>query len=178
MKSNWQRTAKLAIAWGLLGGVVISSIGCGIIRPTRGRRGEAVTSGFLGDYSQLAPREGYPAQEIYINPAAQWSKYNAVYIESTTLWATSESAQKLSKEDQKMLTDMMYKSIHDKLSEKFQIADRPGPNVIKMRMALTEAQGAKVALNVVTTVVPQLRAVSTVVGLGADTASIVGSARA
>jgi len=43
-------------------------------------------------------------------------------------------------------------------------------------MALTEAKGARVALNTVTTVVPQLRAASTIAGLGTDTAALVGAA--
>jgi hypothetical protein len=75
-----------------------------------------------------------------------------------------------------MLTDMLYKSMHDKLGEKFKLATEPGPGVIQIRMALTEAKGARVALNTVTTVVPQLRAVSTIAGLGTDTAALVGAA--
>ena len=66
--------------------------------------------------------------------------------------------------------------MHDKLGEKFQLAERPGPGVVKLRMAFTQAKGANVPLNAVTTVVPQIRVVATAVGLSADTATIVGSA--
>ena len=52
------------------------------------------------------------------------------------------------------------------------------PNTITLRAALTEAQGARVATRVVTTVVPQLRVASTVLGTAADTANMVGSATA
>jgi len=34
------------------------------------------TEGFLGDYSQLEPREGWPDQEVYFNPNAQWSQFS------------------------------------------------------------------------------------------------------
>lgn len=170
------RMQKLMVM-GLIAASIFEISACGIIRPTRQRRGDAERSGFLGDYSRLKERDGYEAQEVYVNPSAQWSTYKAIYIESATLWTASEAAQKLSKEDQKMLTDMLYQSVYNKLGEKFKMADRPGPNVLKLRIAFTEAEGANIALNVVTTVIPQIRIVSTVVGLSADTAVIVGSAR-
>jgi hypothetical protein len=164
------------IAIAALTSVALVSAGCGILRPTRGRHFEDVPhSGFLGDYSQLAPREGFQAQEVYVKPDAAWPRYNAIYIESVTLWVSDES-KKPTLEEQKMLTDLLYKSLHERLGEKFKIVDKPGPGVIKVRAALTEAKGARVALNTVTTLIPQARAASTVLGLGTDTAALVGTA--
>ena len=160
----------------VLASLALAAAGCGIIRPTRGRHfEEAQHSGFLGDYSQLAPREGYDAQEVYIAPKVAWAKYDSIYLESVTLWVTDES-KKIDPKDQQMLTDILYKSMSEKLGEKFKLVKAAGPGVIKMRMALTEAKGARVALNTLTTVVPQLRAVSTIAGLGTDTAALVGTA--
>lgn len=176
MSSNARRNGRAAIAMIALAAVAISAIGCGILRPTRGRHFEDAThSGFLGDYSQLAPREGFQAQEVYVNPDAAWPRYDAVYLESVTLWVSDE-AKKPKPEEQKMLTDLLYKGLHDKIAEKFKIADKPGPGVIKLRAALTDAKGARVALNTVSTVVPQARAAATVLGLGTDTAALVGTA--
>ena len=178
MKSVERRNRWAAVAIITLASVTLASIGCGILRPTRGRHfEEAQHSGFLGDYSQLAPREGFQAQEVYVNPNAAWPRYNAIFIESVTLWVSEES-KKLDPEEQKMLTDMLYKAMNDKLGEKFKLVKAPGPGVIKLRMALTEAKGARVALNTVTTVIPQARAASTVLGLGTDTAALVGAASA
>ena len=75
-----------------------------------------------------------------------------------------------------MLTDMLYKALADKLGEKFKLADRPGPGVIRVRAALTQAKGAVVPLNAITTVIPQLRLLTTVGGVAADTAVLVGAA--
>jgi hypothetical protein len=156
--------------------IALVAAGCGILRPTRGRHFEdAERSGFLGNYSQLAPREGFDAQEVYVSPNAAWPSYNAIYIESVTLWV-KEDSKKIDLKDQKMLTDMLYKSVHDKLNEKFKLVNEPGPGVIHLRMALTEAKGARVAMNTVTTVIPQARLLSTVAGLGTDTAALVGAA--
>jgi hypothetical protein len=156
--------------------VSLAVAGCGIIKPTRGRHfEEAPHSGFLGDYSQLAPREGFEAQEVYVKPNVEWAHYNAIHIESVTLWVNDDS-KKLDPKDQKMLTDTLYKAMYEKLGEKFKVVDQPGPGVIELRMALTEAKGARVALNTVTTVVPQLRTASAIAGLGTDTAALVGAA--
>jgi hypothetical protein len=166
----------VAVGIALLASLALASAGCGIIRPTRGRHfEEAQHSGFLKDYSQLAPREGFDAQEVYVAPQVAWPKYDSIYIESVTLWVNDDS-KKIDPKDQQMLTDMLYKSMSDKLGEKFKLAKADGPGVIKLRMALTETKGARVALNTVTTVIPQLRAVSTIAGLGTDTAALVGAA--
>ena len=176
MSSRAHRNGWVAVALIALASFALATAGCGILKPTRGRHfQDAEHSGFLGDYSQLEPREGYQAQEIYINSKAVWKSYNAVYLQSVTMYVSDE-AKKPSAEEQKMLTDMLYKSLHDKIAEKFTIADKPGPGVIKIRAALTEAKGARVALNTVSTVVPQARMAATVLGLGTDTAALVGAA--
>src|SRR5262249_51638352 len=46
----------------------------------------------------------------------------------------------------------------------------------RLRVALTQVQAAKPVVRTVTTVVPQMRTAGALVGLGADTATTVGSA--
>src|SRR5262245_35804459 len=117
------------VAAATLAAMALASAGCGIIKPTRGRYFEDVErSGFLGDYTGLGPREGFEAQEVYVHPKAAWPSYNAIYIESVTLWV-HDAEKKPDPKDQQMLTDMLYKSMHDKLSEKFKIVTAPGPGV-------------------------------------------------
>ena len=43
-------------------------------------------SGFLGDYSQLREGGKDEAQLVYIKPAAGWSYYDAIMIDSVTIW--------------------------------------------------------------------------------------------
>jgi hypothetical protein len=177
MASSAQRRGLVLLTLIVIAAALASS-GCGILRPTRGRYFEdAPKSGFLGDYSQIEPHDDYPAQAVYIDPNAAWSQYDAVHIESVTLWVSDESKAP-SAEQQKMLTDTLYKAFHDKIGEKFTLVSEPGPGVIQLRAALTEARGSRVVLNTVTTVIPQARLASTVVGLGTDTAAFVGAASA
>ena len=137
--------------------------------------GKPEESGFLKDYSQLAKVEGYPAAMVYIRPGVQWSRYNSVQLDSVTLWGDASTAG-LSPEDQQMLSDGLYKNLYEDLSKYFTIVNQPGPNTLRLRVALTQAQGAKPVLRTVTTVVPQLRLLGSIVGLAANTAGTVGSA--
>jgi Protein of unknown function (DUF3313) len=146
--------------------------GCGA---TRGRRGVSEHGGFLGDYSQLQPQEGYEAQEVYVNPSAVWSRYRAIELDSVSLWATEDTA-KLSAQDRQMLTDVLYKALHEQLGKRFVLADRPGADVLRVRGAFTQAKGAKVAMRTVSTFVPQMFIIGMAVGLAADTANTVGTA--
>jgi len=142
---------------------------------TRGRRSAPEESGFLRDYSQLTEREGAAAKLSYVNPRAAWSSYDAIWIESVSMWATSKTS-KVSTEDEQELVDFFYQALHDELSKDFRIADGPGPGVLEFRGALTEAKGANVPLKAITTIVPQLKLVSTLIGTGADIVVTVGEA--
>ena len=166
-----RRVSKRMIAGVLVAGLALS-IGCA---PLRQRREAVEPSGFLRDYSQLQKNDQYPAYLVYINPRANWSRYNAIMIDSVSLWAT---ADKLSLEDRQMITGMMYNALYDTLGKNFAIVTAPGLNVLRLRAAITEAQGSKVALNVVSSVIPQLRLLTTVGGMAADTSVLVGEASA
>ena len=153
--------------------VAVGSLGCAGVRA---RREAAAPSGFLGDYSQLKKVEGYEFLQLYIAPDVKWSDYHAVHVESVTLWVSSAEQAKLTDADQQMLTDVVYKSLYDQLNERFLMAEHPGPQTINLRAAISQAKGANVPLNTITTVIPQLRLPLTVGGLATDTATLVGSA--
>ena len=75
-----------------------------------------------------------------------------------------------------MLADRLYKAVHDALSKEIKIVTSPGPGVLRLRVALTEASSTMVVLNAVATIVPQIRTVTTLAGLAANTSLTVGSA--
>lgn len=152
--------------------VAMGSVGCGGVRA---RRQAAEPSGFLGDYSRLDKIQGYEFLQMYIAPGVDWSGYHAIHLDSVTVWMSNRQAT-LTDADQQLLTDVLYKALHDALSERFLMAEHPGPQTIQVRAALTQAKGANVPLNTITTVVPQMRLLTTVGGLAADTATLVGSA--
>ena len=146
---------------------------------TRQTRGEAVESGFLSDYSKLQPGGKDRAQLLYIAPDLDLSGYHAVRIQPLKLHASGKdsSLADLSREDQQMLADRMHTALVKALEKDWRITEEMGPGVLVVRGALTDADSSNVALDVVATIIPQVRLLSTVGGLAADTALTVGKAR-
>jgi hypothetical protein len=147
----------------------VALVGCAITRQSGG----VETSGFLGDYSKLRPGQEGEAQLVYFNPAVRWSEYDAVLIDSVTLWRDART-EDVPAEEAQMLTDYLYAALHEELSRDYRIVDKPGPGVLRLRAALTEAKGSKVVMNTVTSVVPQLRLLTTLGGMATGTAVLVG----
>jgi len=161
----------IVIAIALVTAAVIA-VACATTRQSRGT-GEA--SGFLGDYSDLRKGEKDEPQLIFIRPDVDWARYESIYIESVTLWR-NEKTDDVPEEEQQLLTDFFFHALHQQLSEDYEIVDRPGPDVLKLRAAITEAKGSKAVMNTITSVVPALRTLTTIVGMSAGTSALVGKA--
>jgi len=151
--------------------ILVSLTGCQTTRQTR----SVEITGFLGDYSQLRDGGWGEAQLLYIDESADFSRYDAVWIESVEIWV-SERTEKLSKEDAQQITDYAYAAFHEELSEHFRIAQGSAPGVLRLRAAVSEAKGARVLGNAVTSIVPQARAAATLLGTASDVQVFVGRA--
>lgn len=169
--SSAPRTAERLVLAAALALLLLAAAACATTRQTR----EVKKSGFLADYSQLRPGVGDEALLIYLDEDADWERYDAILLDSVTIWH-DEDTDELSEADQQRLTDLLYSDLHDALSQDFHMVQQPGPNVLRMRVALTEAKGANVVGNTLTTVVPQARLLSMVTGLATDTQVWVGKA--
>jgi hypothetical protein len=147
-------------------------VGCA---PTRQPRGEVQTSGFLRDYSILEKGGEDQAKLRYVDPKADFSRYQAVLVDSVTLWSGPELA-KLKPEQKQALVDHAYEALATSLGRSFTIAKAPGAGTLRVRAAITEATSSAVAPDVVATVIPQVRLLGSLVGLSANTAATVGEA--
>lgn len=132
-------------------------------------------TGFLKNYSQLQPGTNDQMLLVYINPNARWSQYTKVMIEPVTVWGDANSG--VSVQDQQQLCSYYYKKLNEDLSQKFQIVDRPGPNVMTVRVALTDPTTATPVLRTVSVVVPQARILNSVANLATGSYAFVGSAQ-
>ena len=171
-RSNPVRATWMALVASLL--LILTLSACAASRQPRGIPEE---SGFLGNYSQLKPGKGDQAALVYIKPDVDWASYTAVQFESVTLWSGKDGGlAKLSPGDQQMLADRLYQALHDALAKDIKMVSSPGHGVLRVRVALTEAKSTLVVLNAVATIVPQIRTVTTLAGLAANTSLTVGSA--
>jgi Protein of unknown function (DUF3313) len=146
--------------------------GCALTRQTR----SVEKSGFLGDYSDMREGESGEAQLVYVKPNVRWSAYDKIVIDPVTLWTSTESVANVAPEDQQLLTDYLDASLRHHLQQDYKIVDRPEAGALRLRVAITDAKGARAVANTVSKIIPQLRLLTTVGGLAADTQVLVGRA--
>lgn len=128
------------------------------------QRRDVVKTGFLSDYSMLTEGKGdHEALLRYINPDADWRSYDKIIFDSVTVWKNEET-QDISSEDLQMLTDFVYGHFHDALSQDYTIVSQPGPGVIRVAFAITEAEASDPIADVVTSIIPQTRLLTGIKG--------------
>ena len=141
------QAALLALALALAGGAA------GCARTHQGRSVEP--SGFLGDYSQLQPGKKGEVKLVYIKPGADFRGYNKLLLEPVVIYASEDSKlRKLKPEDLQKLVDYFDAALREKLAANFAFVTAPGPGVLRMRVALTDAKGSAVALDTVSSIIP------------------------
>lgn len=157
----------------LLAMILVFATGCKT--PMQERKVEL--SGFLGDYSKLHPGKSGQAQLIYVNPDANFPKYSKIIIDPITVWAIKNSSlAQLPDKDLIALQSYLYWKLNAELSKDYAIVDQPGPDVMRLRVALTEAKGEQVVRNTVSSVLPVGMAISVLKLAATGTHTAVGEA--
>ncbi len=114
------------------------------------------TSGFLKDYTLLRPGgEGNPVL-FYRNPKADFRDYDNVLVDRVTIWkGKSSQLDNVPRKDlQHLATLLEVKIIHAVRLAGMNIVREPGPGVMRIRAAITEAAQSNVEMDIVTTAVP------------------------
>ena len=133
-------------------------------------------TGFLGkDYALLTPGDVSKGQAglRYYNPAAQWRTYNKVLLEPVTFWG--DEATKVAPGDQQAPGTYFNGSLEKAFSDKFQVVTSPGPGVLRLQVAVVDAEGATPGVRTISLVVPQARMLTTVGSLATGKDLFAGS---
>lgn len=155
----------------LVAGMVLFTFGCKTTK--QGRSVE--TSGFLKDYSQLTKNDNVEALLSYKNPKADFSKYDKMIIDTVSIVAVEDSSlSKMDKDDAETLANYFKMAIEEEIAKDFQIVTEPGPGTLRLRAAITEADGSIVVADAVTSLIPATRLIGTGIQLAANTAVVVG----
>jgi hypothetical protein len=136
---------------------------------------KAPRSGFLTDYSLLQPGKEGQAALRYVNPNAKWNSYTGIYIEPVVFLSDAETH--VDPQDQQTLSSYYYNALKTHLSQVLPIVDRPGPNVLVVRAALSNVTSATPGLRTISVVIPQARLLNAAQSLATDSYAFVGSAR-
>ncbi len=163
---------------GLVGGMFFALAGCETESTTT--VGDSVrSSGFLSDYSMLRRGDEGQAISVYWNDQVDFNSYSKILIEPVTIWANPDAElSQVPAEERQELANAFHAALQEALSEDFEIVQVPGPNTMRVRVALTEAVASSPVLDTISTYVPQARTISTILTLGSDTKAFVGQARA
>ena len=154
--------------------VVLSTLGCQTSQPIR----HVEPSGFLGDYTLLKPGpDGGPAL-LYRNPQVDFRAFEKYMIDPVTIWYTDDdSLRDVPQEDLQNLARLLQVKLIEALrAEGFTRVQEPEPGTMRIRAALTEAQQSHIVLDVLTTVIPKARIISSAKQLALGTHSWVGKA--
>lgn len=97
-------------------------------------------SGFLGnEYSKMhetrAPGGG--TRLSYLNPKFQPGSYRAVLLERVTYYPEPQPSENVSRDTLEQVRAYTETSLRQKLGQQVRLADRPGPGVARIRVAIT-----------------------------------------
>jgi hypothetical protein len=120
-------------------------------------------SGFLGDYSKLETGPEGGIDQRYINPGVDFSKYNKVMLDQVRFYFKDDAENKgIDPDEMKELSNSFNRAMIDALGSAYPLTAKPGPNVMRLRMAITDIELPNRAINAVSTVLPVGLAISTV----------------
>ena len=137
-----------------------------------------VRSGFLDDYSILQAGAGdNQALLRYMNPIADWKQYTKVLIDPVQLWMGKDSSLRdVPREERIRLTSLLFGKLQNALLADYRVVREPGPHVMRLSVALTEAEASNIVLDTISSVLPTGYVVSGTKSLATGTGTYVGAA--
>jgi len=120
---------------------VIACLMLGVCACAAGQSGKAKPAGFLGDYSQLRAGGEGQALLVYLNQQADFATYTKIMIDPVTIWRDA-STGRIPPGEAQALADDLDDTLHVTLDGDYRIVENPGPDVLRLRVAITEAEGS------------------------------------
>jgi len=157
-----------------LAAMAVAAAGCTTTTQAR----SVQKSGFLPDYSIMKPGKEGQALLVYRNPDANIAKYNKILLDPVTVIRNKNSSSDVPTEELQKLGTDFYNTIKARLQADYEMVSTPGPGVMRIRVALTEADPSHPGMDLITTVVPIGLALSFGKEAATGTGTFVGQASA
>ncbi len=105
-------------------------------------------SGFLGPDIALTP-DPLDASRLYFEkPGVDWERYTKLMIDPVVVYLHPDSKnQEIQVDELKKLTDLLHDTVVKKVSPSFPVVDEPGPDVLRIRSAITDVVPANPVVN-------------------------------
>ena len=134
-------------------------------------------SGFLEDYSLLQKGpEGGP-DLVYKKPGVDFSKYKKLIVDKVVFYLKEDAkAKAIQPSVLKELEDAFEQELVKHLNDAYPMVDKPGPDVLRIRIAITDVEPSNPTLGTVGAVLPVGMAVNLVSNVTTGSSVNVGSA--
>ena len=125
---------------------------------TQSKKTEAAAQaeGFLdGYYKDLQPGPEGGAKMRWLKPGVDFGQYNKIMLDSVIFYFADDSENKgIDAQDMKELADGCNQQVVNVLKGAYPIVAEPGPDVMRLRFAITDLKQSRPVLSAVTSVVP------------------------
>ena len=126
-------------------------------------------TGFLRAPQLMTAGKPGQAQQVYFKPDVDWAKYDKVQLYPVTVWRGKESQFKgVKPADAQKMADYFFSLIHTALAKDYQMVTSPQPNTLRVSAAIIKLKEADVAIETVSTVVPQARLLTSLANFGSN----------
>ena len=125
---------------------------------------EMKKSGFLQDYSKLTNTDPMKAVDwVYIKEDTNWTTYKKMLLDDVVFFAAEDADYKgLEIQEMVDLGKAFQQAFVSNLAGAVEFADKPGPDVMRLRLAITNLKPNNSFTGTMTTIVPVGLALSTV----------------
>lgn len=171
---------KKSLVW-IVGTILL--LGCATTGESPKVASSEAKTGFLGEYyAKLEPGPKDGAKMRWLKPGVDWAKYNKIMLDSVVFFFDDNSEYKgIEPNELKILADDFNKQLVDTLKGSYPVVAEPGPDVLRIRFAITDLKQSSPVMSGITTVVPVGLAISVVkkgatdawVGSGATSADMM-----
>ena len=109
-----------------------------------------VNSGFLSDYSKLRPVEGKEGVQRYLDRSTNLKPYTKVFVDPVQVFVSNdpEAYKGLQPDVLKRMADSFNTAFVNAVSTGYQVVNAPGPDVLRVRLAITGVQPVSPPLGV------------------------------
>jgi len=112
-------------------------------------------TGFLENYDQLTPGGDDRAALVYIKPGVDYKAYNKLMFERiVVLLSDSAEYRAVDPTTLKEMTDYYQNTLFNAFKDGYEIVDQPGPDVLRVRIAITQLTPSNPTANTLSTIIP------------------------
>ncbi len=147
-------------------GIILSVVACLAIAVSGAVAADIPFSGFLGEpgvYEKMVPGPEGGAKLRWVKPDADYKKYKRFMVDSVIFYLSDNNAYKgFDPQEMKDLADAFNTELAAAFRNKWPMVSEPGPDVARIRIAITNLKPSNPARSVVSTILPIGMAISLV----------------